>query len=77
MFRYFNLERGILIGLILLGLGSSQIIQNFYVWWSLDFKVLNPIIFVRKVIAGIVPFTVGIQIIINSFIFSIIGLSKK
>jgi len=77
IFKYFNLEKGILIGLFLFIYGLIIMVLNINTWSLVSFKDLDPISFTRKTIQGIVPLSMGIQITMNSFIFSILGLSRK
>jgi len=77
LFNYFNLERGLIVGLVLSITGLILMGLNFYNWGSLGFGDLDPVIFVRKVLLAVIPFTLGIQIMIFSFMFSIIGIKRK
>jgi hypothetical protein len=77
IFRFFTLERGLLVGIIISLLGAIVMIQNFHSWSSTGFSDLEPSSFVRRVLSGILPFVLGIQIIIFSFIFSIIGIKEN
>ncbi|WP_430907158.1 glycosyltransferase family 2 protein [Maribacter sp. 2-571] len=77
MFNYFNLERGLVLGLILTLLGIVQIAYNFYTWGTLGFGGLEPVIFVRRVLLAVVPLTLGLQTIMYSFMFSIIGIKRN
>jgi glycosyltransferase involved in cell wall biosynthesis len=77
LFEYFTLERGLLIGFLTALFGGIIMISNFVSWESLGFSDLEPQTFVRKVMLAILPFFLGIQIIIYSFIFSIIGIKEK
>jgi hypothetical protein len=77
LFRYFTLERGLLIGVIISLIGSIVMLSNFISWSSAGFSDLEPSYFVRRILSGILPFVLGIQIIIFSFIFSIIGIKEK
>lgn len=77
IFNYFNLERGLVLGLLLALTGFSLIIYNFYTWGSLGFSDLSPVVFVRKILFSVIPFTLGIQLMIYSFTYSIIGIKRK
>jgi len=77
LFRYYTLERGMLIGLIIFLAGTAMMVYNFFSWSSAGFSDLVPSYFVRRILIGIVPVVLGIQIVIFSFIFSIIGIKGK
>lgn len=77
LFKYFNLERGLILGLLLFITGIVLMGLNFYNWSAIGFGDLDPVIFVRKVLLAVIPFTLGIQIMIFSFMFSIIGIKRK
>lgn len=77
IFKYFTLERGLLTGIIIFLAGAIVMFMNFFNWSSAGFPDLVPSIFVRRILSGIVPCVLGIQIIIFSFIFSIIGIKGK
>jgi glycosyltransferase involved in cell wall biosynthesis len=76
MFRFFTLERGLLVGIIISLIGAMVLVNNFLTWSSAGFTDLDPSYFVRRVLSGILPFVLGIQLIIFSFIFSIIGIEE-
>lgn len=77
LFKFFTLERGLLIGFLTALFGGIIMISNFVSWEAMGFSDLEPQTFVRKVMLAILPFFLGIQIIIYSFIFSIIGIKEK
>ena len=77
-YKYFNLERGIISGLLLLILGLAMFIWAFIYWKHLEFGEIQYISSTsRKVVLGGVLFTLGIQILFSSFIFRIIGIDTK
>jgi glycosyltransferase involved in cell wall biosynthesis len=76
IFRFFTLERGLLVGIIFFLAGAFILLSNFLSWSSTGFSNLDPSSFVRRILSGILPFVLGIQIIIFSFIFSIIGIKE-
>jgi glycosyltransferase involved in cell wall biosynthesis len=77
-YKYFNLERGIILGLVLALLGFGIILSTFLYWRHTNFGELKDIsITSRKVVLGGVLLTLGIQIIFSSFIFRIIGIQTQ
>jgi glycosyltransferase involved in cell wall biosynthesis len=77
MFQLFTLEKGLTVGVIVALLGAIAMVYNFITWSSSGFSDLIPSYFVRRILLGILPFIFGIQIIVFSFIFSIIGIKEK
>ena len=77
-YKYFNLERGIALGLILTLVGFGIILSTFLYWRHINFgEVKNISETSREVILGGVLSTLGIQIIFSSFIFRIIGIQTQ
>jgi len=77
-YKYFNLERGIIAGLVLMLFGVLMILSAFIYWKHLEFGEVRDISGTsRKVILGGVLFTLGNQILFSSFIFRIIGIDTK
>ena len=77
IFRYFTLERGLVLGILISIAGSIVMLATFISWSSTGFSDLLPSTFVRRILSGILPFVLGIQLIVFSFIFSIIGIKRK
>ncbi len=77
-YKYFNLERGIVAGSVLMLFGILMILSAFIYWKHLEFGEVRDISGTsRKVILGGVLFTVGNQILFSSFIFRILGIDTK
>jgi glycosyltransferase involved in cell wall biosynthesis len=77
-YKYFNLERGIVLGLILALAGFIIIFSTFLYWRQINFGELKNVSYTsRKVVLGGVLTTLGIQIIFSSFIFRIIGIRTQ
>jgi glycosyltransferase involved in cell wall biosynthesis len=77
LFDIFNLERGLLagaaavvLGLALLGLAVAQ-------WYRVDFGRLDYGETMRIVIPGVTLTALGVQTVLSSFVFSIIGLKRR
>lgn len=76
-FTFFNLERGLFVGSVILLIG---IILSFYAisnWSNSGFGTLNPSESLRIVIPASFSIIMGLQTILNSFLLSIMGLKKK
>jgi glycosyltransferase involved in cell wall biosynthesis len=76
LFRYFELEKGLIIGFIVLLAGTALSISAFTLWGELSFGPLDPVKILRLVIPGSTLIILGVQIILNSFFLSILGLKK-
>jgi hypothetical protein len=76
-FRVFNLEKGLLVGGVLLTVGIAIAVYSFYLWNQAGFGPMNPVVLVRLVAAVIVSVTLGVQIILSSFFLSILGIARK
>jgi len=77
LFRLFRLERGILIGVILLILGLTGSIGAFMRWEVLGFGQLNPRDMLRSIIPAGLALVLGSQIILASFFLSVLNLEKR
>jgi len=75
VFKYLNLERGILTGTCLLVLGLFTAVFSFFEWRHAGFGVLNPSITMRSVIPSVLLIILGFQIVFASFFFSILGMN--
>ncbi len=77
LFRYFTLETGILLGLVLVtgGLAGSAI--AFLDWQGKGFGALDPSTTSRTIIPAVLAIILGCQIILSSFFMSILGLERK
>lgn len=77
VFKYFNLERGLLLGTAILIAGLGLSIYVFTSWSQSGFGTLNPSESLRLVIPAVYAIIIGLQTILNSFFLSIMGLKKK
>lgn len=77
LFKYYSLELGILVGIILLIVGLTGIIYSVLVWGESSFGVLNSSKMMRLLIPAVTLMSLGIQTIMFSFLFSLLGLKRK
>jgi hypothetical protein len=77
MFKYLNLERGILAGTCLFVLGLSGAVFSIFQWHHASFGTLNPGVTMRSVIPSALLIILGFQIIFASFFFSILGMNMQ
>ena len=76
LFKYLNLETGLISGCILLIMGTMASIYAFGIWGQNDFGSLNPTETMPIVIPGVTCLALGIQTIFSSFFLSILGLKR-
>jgi hypothetical protein len=74
IFRYFSLEKGIVLGLLLLLLGLGLLGHAFWIWKEARFGNLPFGENLRRLIPAVTLIALGIQTIFSSFFLSILGL---
>ncbi|GLB52966.1 dolichol-P-glucose synthetase [Neptunitalea chrysea] len=77
LFKYINLEKGLLLGFLLSLAGLVLGVLAYNYWKELGFGDIesgNPM---RLVIVSVTTMLLGVQIILFSLFFSILGLKKK
>jgi glycosyltransferase involved in cell wall biosynthesis len=72
--RYFNLERGIMLGAGIFLIGFTVILFIFLEWFSKDFGTLYRI---RESILAMTLLAVGLQTVFSSFFISLLFLERK
>jgi glycosyltransferase involved in cell wall biosynthesis len=77
VFRYFTLERGLFVGMILVFCGLALTIKAFFAWSHVNFRALSPQVTMRIVIPAVASSMIGIQLVLYSFFLSILGLKKQ
>jgi hypothetical protein len=77
LFRNLSLERGLVVGVLLLlaGLGGSIYVVSF--WDEKSFGPLDPSKTLRIIIPSITSLILGCQILLASFFLSVLGLRRK
>ncbi|MDP2688312.1 MAG: glycosyltransferase [Aequorivita sp.] len=76
LFKFINLEKGLVTGLILVIMGIVLSISAYSDWQEISFgDIYNNAVF-RTVIPAVTLMLLGIQIILFSLFFSILGLNK-
>jgi glycosyltransferase involved in cell wall biosynthesis len=76
-FEIFSLERGLLIGAVLLLNGFGLLVGAINQWRVIDFGPLDYPHTMRWVIPGVTVTVLGFQTILNSFFGSILGMRRK
>jgi len=74
LFRFFNLEKGIVLGALFLIVGVCFVGQSTLMWKSHDFGELSYPENMRNIIAGGTCMVFAIQVISFSFFLSVLGL---
>ena len=77
LFRYINLEIGLIAGALLTFLGLAISVGAVAVWGHVGFGPLDPARMIRTVGPGLLCLTLGVEIIFSSFFFSVLGYVKK
>jgi len=76
-FKVLNLERGLIIGLLLLIVGVALAIYGFIHWGSSDFGALDARDAIRLAVPAATLSVLGFQTIMGSFFLSVLGLSRR
>ncbi|MBD2774785.1 glycosyltransferase family 2 protein [Iningainema tapete] len=76
LFRYIDLERGLIFGVTLLFLGIAGSIYAFILWQTKSFGSLNASQMMRIVIPSVTSLALGCQIVLSSFFLSVLGLKR-
>jgi len=77
MFRYVRLETGLVLGLLMVVLGTGGLILAVRSWQVMGFGVLDPRTTMREVIPAAVLLTLGVQTVFASFFLSILGIDSE
>jgi hypothetical protein len=77
LFRFVNLERGLIVGAALTVAGLLTSAYAIGDWGARYFGPLDPSHTLRVVIPGVTFLIVGFQLTLSSFFFSILGLARK
>ena len=75
--RWFNMEKGILIGFLLLAAGIVLNIRAIVYWKNRNFGDLDPIIVLRWVIPSVTLVLLGAQVMISCFFLGILSIRYK
>jgi hypothetical protein len=72
-----KLEHGILAGLMLIVLGAGGSVYALNLWRAEGFGHLNDAGSLRIVLLSVMSLTLGLQVLLNSFFLSILGLRTR
>ncbi len=74
VFRFFTLEKGLIVGVLLFAAGAASLAWSFWLWKRAGFGALPYGENLRRVIAAATLLTLGIQVMGASFFMSVLGL---
>jgi glycosyltransferase involved in cell wall biosynthesis len=77
MFRYVQLETGLVAGVVMFLAGSAGIVLAVVSWQAVGFGALDPRVTMREIIPAAVLLTLGVQTIFASFFLSILGIDVE
>lgn len=73
----FTLEKGIMLGMLVLVMGLILLIRSILFWKAANFGVIPFSQGLRQVIPAVTLTTIGVQVVFSSFFLSILGLPRK
>lgn len=76
-FRYATLEVGLIAGCLLVFLGLGGAFCAVFRWGESSFGPLEPARMLRMVIPSVLTLVLGCQVILSSFMLSVLGLRRK
>lgn len=76
-YKWFTLERGVLLGLLIFLVGLAKLIMAVLFWRAAHFGAMSYPESLRQVIPAITLITIGVQVIFSSFFLSILNLPRK
>lgn len=74
LFRRFNLERGLILGLLTSVVGLALFLRALGVWQQAHFGVIDYADNLRRLIPASTLFIIGLQVMSGSFFLSVLGL---
>src|ERR1039458_2353657 len=77
VFKIFTLEKGIVVGLLVLLAGVVMVLRALWLWKQAGFGPLDMAENLRRVIPAGTLFVLGIQAVFSSFFMSVLGLRTK
>ncbi|WP_369997913.1 glycosyltransferase family 2 protein [Winogradskyella sp.] len=76
IFKFINLEKGLIIGFLMICLGLFLSVKSLSNWQANNFGALDTNTTLRLVIPAITSLQLGIQTMLFSLFFSVLGLKK-
>jgi len=75
--KFFNLEKGILLGFVLFIAGLLLMVKSFLYWQQTRFGNLDPVVVLRWVIPSVVLLVLGVQVIVSFFYLSFLTIKSR
>jgi glycosyltransferase involved in cell wall biosynthesis len=76
-FKYFNLERGLIVGALLLAVGFGTAFLSVSLWFKASLGSLNPSQMLRITLPSVMAIILGFEIAMMSFFLSLLGMPKR
>jgi hypothetical protein len=77
LYKWFSLERGVVLGLTILLVGLVKLIMAVLYWKAARFGAISYPESLRQVIPAVTLIMMGVQIVFSSFFLSILDLPRK
>jgi hypothetical protein len=77
LLSWFTLELGLFVGIALVVFGAAGVIATVIGWWNAGFGELNPRDTLRTAIPAVSAVCLGVQVILGSFLMSLLGLRRR
>jgi glycosyltransferase involved in cell wall biosynthesis len=77
LFRFLNLERGVMAGVLIFLAGAFLLTRALLIWKGAGFGEISYSENLRRVIPSVTLIAVGIQVIFSSFFLSVLGLKTE
>lgn len=77
LFRFFTLEKGLLVGLVVLLAGLATLAHAVWIWRQTDYGLLSYADNLRRLIPAATLVVLSSQVIFSSFFLSILGLRTR
>jgi glycosyltransferase involved in cell wall biosynthesis len=75
--RYFKLETGLMLGVVLILLGLFMSVYAYVIWEKSLFGPLDPAKMMQIVIPAVTSLALGFQVLFSSFFLSVLGLRRR
>ncbi len=77
LFEYISLEKGLILGTLMIVLGIGLTVYGFSIWSNQQYGPLESSKTLRIIIPAVTVMILGVQTILYSFFFSILGLKDE
>jgi len=77
LLRWFSLEGGLIVGLVLLLGGIGLTVFAFAFWGRRQFGNLDPFRMLRIIVPAVTFLTMGFQVVMASFFLGVLGMKRK